>query len=157
MGAEGKIRRAILELDVLDAVIGLGPNLFYGTGLAASILVFRAHKQPDRVGKVLLIDASSLFKRGRNQNTLEPEHRAQIFQWYQAYQDVEGAGRVVSLDEIADNDWNLNIPRYVEPVIEAETVTVAEAVANLRQALDEAYAAEDKLKQLLNEAGLMPG
>ena len=156
MGAEGRIRRRILERDVLEAVIGLGPNLFYGTGLAACILVFRARKIPERRGRVLIIDASQLYQRGRNQNTLEPEHTEQILTWYQDYEDVEGAARVVTLDEIAENDWNLNIPRYVEPVIEEETLTVAEAMRNLRQALEEAYGAEDRLKALLQNAGLMP-
>lgn len=155
MGQEGRIRRKILEMDILDAVIGLGPNLFYGTGLAACILIFRARKAPERQGQVLMIDASELYRKGRNQNTLEPEHRAQIVQWYQAYQDVEGAAAVVTLDDIAENDWNLNIPRYVEPVIEEEQISVEEALDNLKAALDEAYAAEDKLKTLLQDANLM--
>lgn len=155
MGVEGKIRRQILEMDLLEAVIGLGPNLFYGTGLAASILVFRVRKQADRQKQVLIVDASKLYKKGRNQNTLEPEHINQIFAWYRGYQDVAGVAKVVTLDEIAKNDWNLNIPRYVEPVTEEETITVEDAIANLKQALNEAYAAEDKLKELLREAGLM--
>jgi type I restriction enzyme M protein len=155
MGKEGKIRRNILELDILDAVIGLGANLFYGTGLAASILIFRAQKTADRQGKVLMIDASNLFKKGRNQNTLEPEHVEQILTWHRAYEDVGSAAKVVTLDEIAENDWNLNIPRYVEPIIEEETITVQEALDNLKTALDEAYAAEDKLKHLLSDNGLM--
>ena len=155
MGAEGKIRQQILQMDKLEAVIGLGPNLFYGTGLAASILIFRQRKQPDRQGKVLMMDAAKLFKSGRNQNTLEAEHREQILAWFQDLKMVEGAVHLATLDEIADNDWNLNIPRYVEPVIEEDTITVEEAMANLRQALDEAYAAEDRLKTLLNQSDLM--
>lgn len=154
MGAEGHIRRKLLEADLLEAVIGLGPNLFYGTGLAACILVFRARKRPDRQGRVLIVDASELYQRGRNQNTLEPDHTDQILTWYQAYKDLEGAARVVAFAEIAANDWNLNIPRYVEPAIEEETMTVAEAMENLQQALGEAYAAEDRLKELLQLADL---
>ncbi len=130
-------------------------NLFCSTGLAACILVFRMRKPPERQGRVLVIDASELYERGRNQNTLESEHVEQILAWYQAYEDVEGAAQVVGLDQIAENDWNLNIPRYVEPMIEEETLTVAEATRNLKQALDEAYAAEDHLERLLTEAGLM--
>lgn len=155
MGAEGEIRKRILERDLLEAVIGLGPNLFYGTGLAACVLVFRADKAESRRGQVLMMDGSRLFKKGRNQNTLEPEHSAQLFAWYRAYQDVPGAARLVALDEIARNDWNLNIPRYVEPVAQEETVTVAEALGNLKHALSEAYAAEDRLRELVRQAGLM--
>jgi type I restriction enzyme M protein len=155
MGAEGKIRRRILEMDILEAVIGLGPNLFYGTGLAACILVFRAHKKQERRMRVLFIDASRLFKKGRNQNTLEPEHVEQIYSWYKNYDDVQGITKVATLEEIAQHEWNLNIPLYVETVVEEETVTVEEAVENLKRSLNEAYAAEDKLKHLLKEAGLM--
>jgi type I restriction enzyme M protein len=118
--------------------------------------VFRKHKLPEKHRRVLIIDASELYRRGRNQNTLEAGHGAQTLAWYQGYEDVAGAVRVVGLDEIRENDWNLNIPRYVEPVIEEEIPTVAEATQNLRQALDKAYAAEDRLKVLLQDAGLMP-
>jgi type I restriction enzyme M protein len=155
MGVEGKIRQKIVEMDALEAVIGLGPNLFYGTGLAACILVFRARKKAARKKQVLIIDASRLFKKGRNQNTLEPEHVEQIFKWYRGYTDVPGAARVVALEEIARNDWNLNIPRYVEPIGAEETIGVDEALANLKQSLDEAYAAEERLTKLLSEAGLL--
>jgi type I restriction enzyme M protein len=154
MGKEGEIRRKLLEMDLLDAVIGLGPNLFYGTGLAACILIFS--RQTKRPGQVLMVDASSLYQSGRNQNSLEPEHAQQILAWVQAYEDVPGHARVASLEEIAANDWNLNIPRYVEPIIEEETITVAEALENLQKSLEEAYVAEDRLKKLLLDAGLIP-
>src|SRR6266567_3919016 len=138
MGVEGEIRRKILQMDQLEAVIGLGPNLFYGTGLAACILVFRAHKQYTQKEKILVIDASKLFKKGRNQNTLTSEHIDQIYGLYKEYADTAGLTRVVTLGELAKNDWNLNIPRYVEAVASEETGSVAEAVANLKTALEEA-------------------
>ena len=155
MGVEGEIRRKILQMDQLEAVIGLGPNLFYGTGLAACILVFRAHKQPAQKEKILIIDASKLFKKGRNQNTLTPEHIDQIYGLYKERSDKAGAAKVVILDELAKNDWNLNIPRYVESIAQEETSSVADAISNLKTAMEEAYAAEDRLKVLLREAGLM--
>jgi type I restriction enzyme M protein len=155
MGAEGKIRKKLLEMDLLEAVIGLGPNLFYGTGLAAAILVFRQNKRSEHANQVLMVDASQEFRRGRNQNTLESEHVDHIFTWYRDYQGVDGVARVVSLDEIAENDWNLNISRYVEPVSTEPELTVEEALTNLENALSEAYAAEDRLKKLLREEGLM--
>lgn len=155
MGTEGAIRQRILQMDILEAVIGLGPNLFYGTGLAACILVFRATKAPEQRSKVMMIDASQLYLRGRNQNTLEPAHMQQILAWYRAFEDVAGHAKVVTLDEIAENDWNLNIPRYVEPIIEEETISVEEALSNLKQALENAYEAETHLTQLLRDGGLM--
>lgn len=155
MGAEGTIRQNIVERDLLEAVIGLGSNLFYGTGLAACILIFRARKSVDRKGKVLIVDASSLYRRGRNQNTLEDEHAQQILEWYQQYEDVPGHAKVVSLGEISANDWSLNISRYVEPTASEEQITVAEALAQLKTALDDAYAAEDRLKHLLRDTGFL--
>jgi type I restriction enzyme M protein len=156
MGKEGEIRRKILEMDLLDAVIGLGPNLFYGTGLAACILVFRKTKPDAHRQKVLFIDASKEFKTGRAQNELLPEQVERIHHWFAAYQDVAAVCRVVTLDEIRASDFNLNIPRYVEPVIAEETITVADAIANLKQSLEAAYAAEDRLKELLRSAGVSP-
>ena len=155
MGAEGKIRRKILEMDVLEAVIGLGSNLFYGTGLAACILVFRKRKKPRRKGNVLFIDASSLFKKGRNQNTLESDHAEKILSLYQGFEDVDGFSKVATLDEIAQNEWNLNIPRYVEPIIEEDTITIEETITNFKKSLNEAWAAEDRLKELLGKAGFL--
>lgn len=156
MSREGEIRKKLLEMDILDAVIGLGPNLFYGTGLAACILVLRETKPKPHKQKVLFIDASREFKSGRAQNELLPAHVATIHQWYENYRDVGGVCRVVSLDEIRENDYNLNIPRYIEPVIEEETMTVDQAIANLKESLEAAYAAEDRLRALLKREGLMP-
>jgi|AntAceMinimDraft_16_1070373.scaffolds.fasta_scaffold01674_3 type I restriction enzyme M protein len=155
MAKEGKIRRKLLEMDILEAIIGLGPNLFYGTGLAACILVFRETKPKTHRQKVLFIDASNEYKSGRAQNELLPEHIELIHRWYSDYKDVEGICRVVSLDEIRENDFNLNIPRYIEPVVEEETVTVEEAIDNLKKSLEAAYIAEDKLASLLKKEGLL--
>jgi len=155
MSREGAIRRALLEMDLLDAVIGLGQNIFYGTGLAPCILVFRHRKKEERRGRVLFIDASKEYKTGRAQNELLPEHVENIHRLYEEYRDVEGLCRVAELAEIRENDFNLNIPRYVEPVIEEETVTLEEAVAGLKESLAAAYAAEDRLKELLTMEGLL--
>ncbi|MBW2630559.1 MAG: SAM-dependent DNA methyltransferase [Deltaproteobacteria bacterium] len=155
MAKEGKIRRKLIEIDILEAVIGLGPNLFYGTGLAACILVFRATKQQSHRERVLFIDASKEFKTGRAQNELLPEHIENIHGWYADFQDVEGACRVITLDEVRENDYNLNIPRYVEPVIEEETMTLDQAIANFKESIEAAYKAEDRLKDLLKREGLM--
>lgn len=84
-----------------------------------------------------------------------PEHVDQIYEWYESHADVEGVARLVSLDEIKENDWNLNIPRYLEPVIEEETITVKEAIQNLKASLEAAYAAEDRLKHLLEQNELL--
>ncbi len=155
MSKEGEIRRKLLEMDILEAVIGLGQNIFYGTGLAPCVLVFRDSKPKAHRQKILFIDASKEFKSGRAQNELLPEHVDKIQQWYEAYQDVEGICRVVAIEEIRENDFNLNIPRYVEPVLEEETMTVVQAISNLKESLQAAYAAEDRLRELLQKEGVL--
>lgn len=155
MGKEGEIRRRILDMDLVEAVIGLGPNLFYGTGLAACILVLRQRKKKDRKKKVLILDASREFKTGRAQNELLPEHVDRIYSWFHDYQDVEGIARVVSLQDVAANDYNLNIPRYVEPKRNQEVLTVEEAMERLRQAAAAAMTAEGNLVDILLREGLL--
>ena len=129
-------------MDMLEAVIGLGQNIFYGTSLAPCILVFRKHKPEAHRQHILFMDASGEFKSGRAQNELLPEHVDRIHSLYEAWQDEVGLCRIVSLDEVRDNDFNLNIPRYIEPVLEEETLSLEQAVADLRSSLQAAWAAE---------------
>ena len=149
MGAEGKIRSKILDL--IEAVIGLGPNLFYGASLAACIVVARVRKPKVYLGKILVIDAAEKFQRGRSQNTLEPEHVEAILKMYQDFDEVAGQARVVTLDQVREQDGNLNLAGYVTPINGEAASTVAEATTSLRDALDKARAAEDKLNKLLVE------
>ena len=155
MGKEGAIRQKLLAMDLLEAVIGLGPMLFYGTGLAACILVFRQKKTKDRRNKVLIVDASKEFKTGRAQNELLPEHVERIHGWVRDYTDVEGIARLVTLDEIAANDHNLNIPRYVEPKVQQDVLTVDEAMRRLRASASAAFDAESRLIEALRREGLL--
>jgi len=155
MGKEGEIREKILGMDLLEAVIGLGPNLFYGTGLAACILIFRQRKAKDRKNKVLIMDASKEFKTGRAQNELLPEHVERIYQWYRKYQNVTGIARVVTLEEIAGNDHNLNIPRYVEPQNDQIVLTVDAAMKQLRTSAEAAFESEGRLVGILKREGLI--
>ncbi len=150
-GKEAAIRQKILHMDLLDAVIGLGPNLFYGTRLAACILVFRQRKTA-RKNKVLIVDASREFKTGRAQNELLPEHVERIYGWYRGYKDVEAVARVVTLDDVAANNYNLNIPRYVAPLSEREVVTAETAMKRLEESAQSAFAAEEKLIGILKRA-----
>ncbi len=115
-GVEQVIRSKIVKEDLLEAVIGLPPNLFYGTGIPACILVLRAPKAkpPERRGKVLFINADAEYHAGRAQNFLRPEHIEKIVSTFDAFKDVERYARVVELDELADNDYNLNIRRYAD-------------------------------------------
>jgi len=149
--SEQKIRKALLEMDLLEAVIGLGPNIFYGTQLAACVLVFKQQKELHKKNKVLFIDGSDQVRVGRAQNFLEKEHVDQLFVWYSKFQDVENYVKVVDMDTILENDYNLNIPLYIDKIIEDNLPTVAEAMSNLKQAWAESQLAEERFKILLNQ------
>lgn len=149
--AEGKIRKKLIEQDLLEAVIGLGPNIFYGTQLAACVLVFKQVKEAKKKKKVLFIDASDQIRVGRAQNFLEPEHVQQIHSWFTRYQDVENYVKLAGLEELEENDYNLNIPLYVEKVIEDNLPSVEEALADLKKAWQESLEAEEKFKRILKK------
>lgn len=148
-GAEGRIRQALIKQDMLEAVIGLGPNIFYGTQLAACVMVFKKRKEATKKDKVLFIDASDQVRVGRAQNFLEPQHVNQIFDWFKSYEDVENFVKVADLKDLEQNDFNLNIPLYVEKVIEDNLPSVEEALADLKTAWEASQQAEVKFKKIL--------
>ncbi|MCY4517834.1 MAG: class I SAM-dependent DNA methyltransferase [Acidimicrobiaceae bacterium] len=115
-GVEGSIRQKIIEDDLLDTVIGLGPNLFYGTGIPAAILILRAKgsKPPERRGKVLFINADRDYGEGRAQNHLRPRDEEKITATYRDFADVDGFAKIVTIGELAENDFNCNIRRYAD-------------------------------------------
>lgn len=152
-GAEGSIRQKLLEMDLVEAVIGLAPNLFYGTGLAACILVLRKKKPAARRRKVMIADASRLFRRGRAQNYLEPEHASEIQRWFDKFEDVQDAVRIVGIDEIKAEDWTLNISRYVLPPLQEDIPPLPEAIAAFKNALTRCREAEDRLAKVMTEGG----
>jgi type I restriction enzyme M protein len=150
-GAEGDIRRQLLERDLIETVIGLAPNVFYGTGLAPAVVILRRTKPPARKNKVLIVEASSLLRKGRAQNYLEPEHAQQIVAWVRDFKNVEDRAKVVSLMDIKAEDWTLNISRYVLPPVGEDIPLLPEAVAAFKMALAEARAAEERLRTVLIE------
>ena len=152
-GIEGRIRQHLLEQDLIEAVIGLAPNLFYGTGLAACILVLRLHKPPESAGRVLIVDASGLFRKDRAQNHLEPAHADRILGCYQNFEDAGDLARVVGLDAIEREGWTLNISRYVLPPIGRDIPPLAEAVADFKAALERCREAEAALRREMEEGG----
>ena len=152
-GAEGTIRQKLLEMDLVEAVIGLAPNLFYGTGLAACILVLRKKKPLKRRKKIMIADASRLFRRGRAQNYLEPEHALDIQHWFEKFEDVPNAVRIVSLDDVKSEDWTLNISRYVLPPLKEDIPPLSEAIAAFKDALTQCRKAEEGLAQVMTNGG----
>lgn len=151
--SEGKIRQKIIDLNLLDAVIGLPSNLFFGTGIPATILVFKQNRDKR---DILFIDASGddNYEKGKNQNKLREEDIQRIVEAYEKYETVEKYSYVASIDEIKENDYNLNIPRYVDTFEEEEMVDmedVAENIANIKAELEEV---EAEMAKHLEELGL---
>ena len=121
--AEGIIRRYMIEQDnVLDAVIGLPANLFYGTSIPTTVLVFKKNRHNK---DIFFIDASADFEKGKNQNNLTDTQLARIVDTYDKREDVEKYAHLASRDEIIENDFNLNIPRYVDTFEEEEPIDLA--------------------------------
>jgi len=152
-GVEGQIRKYLLEQDWVETVIGLAPNLFYGTGLAACVLILKKKKAKERKEKVLIVDASSVFRKGRAQNYLDREHAEQIATWANKFQDVPDRARIVSLKQIKDEDWTLNISRYVLPPIGQDIPPLDVAIEDFKTAWKRAQQAESKLRTLLKQEG----
>ena len=130
-GKEGKIRQYIIEKqNFLDAVIGLPSNLFYGTSIPATILVFKKCREDN--ADILFIDASKEFEKGKNQNHLTEENLEKIFKTYSERKEVKKYSHKASLEEIKENDYNLNIPRYVDTFEEEEEIDISEVATNLQ-------------------------
>ncbi|MYB45866.1 MAG: SAM-dependent DNA methyltransferase [Acidimicrobiia bacterium] len=154
-GAEGKIRKGIVEADLFEAVIGLAPNLLSGASIPVAICVLNKAKPTDRRGKVLFIDANQdrYFRSGKARNFLETEHIAKIAETYHTFEEVERFAHVADLEEIEDNDFNLNISRYVDATEPIDVIGVEEALSHLMEAEEEREAAVANMDKLLSSLG----
>ena len=150
---EGRIRRALLEQDLIEAVIGLAPNIFYGTGLAPAVVTLRRAKAAHQRKKVLIVDASSLFRKGRAQNFLDLAHAHLVVDWVEAFEDVANHVKVTGLDEIEKEGWTLNISRFVTPTTSKVILPLSQAVVAFEAALNECRDAEDHLREVLIAGG----
>ena len=148
--SEGKIREKLINENLLDAVIGLPEKLFYGTGIPAAILIFKKQKSDD---SVLFIDASREFKSGKNQNNLTEENIAKIVKTYRARKSVDKYAYLATLQEVKDNDYNLNIPRYVDTFEEEEEIDLVAVRAEREQLKTQLAELEVQMAKYLEELG----
>lgn len=148
--SEGKIREKLINENLLDAVIGLPEKLFYGTGIPAAILIFKKQKSND---SVLFIDASREFKSGKNQNNLTKENIAKIIATYRARESVDKYAYLATLQEVKDNDYNLNIPRYVDTFEEEEEIDLVAVRAEREQLKTQLTELEVQMAKYLEELG----
>ncbi|PRP61319.1 type I restriction endonuclease subunit M, partial [Bacillus halotolerans] len=146
--SEGKIRHQLIEENLLDTVIGLPEKLFFGTGIPAAILLFKKHKTDE---KVLFIDASREFKSGKNQNQLTPDNIQKIIDTYKARETTDKYSYLASFDEIKENDFNLNIPRYVDTFEEEAEIDLVEVRTKRVQLQNELKTLEAEMEGYLKE------
>lgn len=144
----------MLQADLVEGIVGLPSKLFYNTGIPASIWIINKSKTETQKNKVAIIDGSNDFKEGKNQNQLLENHVKKIVDAYHAYAEVDKYMRVVDLAEIKENDYNLNISRYIdttEPEPEVDIVAVKQTIADLEQQEAEI---DQKLSGFLKELGI---
>jgi type I restriction enzyme M protein len=150
-GAEGKIRQQLIEENLLEAVIGLPANLFFGTGIPAAILLFNRGKQ---TSDVLFIDASREFEQEKNQNKLRVEDIDKIVRTFNDFQTVEKYAYRASLEKIRENDYNLNIPRYVDTFENEEEVDIQAVQREIDVLEERLVATRSEIQRYLEELGV---
>lgn len=129
--AEGHIRKYLVEkMNYLDAVIGLPPNIFFGTQIPTCILVFKKNRKHD--DNIVFIDASREFEKAKNKNLLLESHIEKITSTYLNRVEIEKYSHLVTLQEITDNDYNLNIPRYVDTFEEEEEINIQDVMSEIK-------------------------
>lgn len=150
--AEGHIREHIIrEMNALDAVIGLPANLFFGTGIPAAILVFKTCRED--ADNILFIDASREFQPGKNQNTLRASDVDKIINTLAEWETIEKYSYLASLDEVKENDYNLNIPRYVDTFEEEEEIDLSSLLTKRKHLEEQLGQLEEEMSKHLKELG----
>ena len=148
--SEGKIRKQLIDENLLKAVIGLPSNLFFGTGIPATILIFDKTKSTD---EVLFIDASNEYESGKNQNKLSDDNIQKIFDTLKSWETKDKYSYVAKKEEIIENDYNLNIPRYVDTFEEEEPVDIAATQVEIAELKKELVGVENQMADYLKELG----
>lgn len=151
--AEEKIRQILIEKNYLDAVIGLPANLFYGTSIPTTILVFKKNRKHR---DILFIDASNEFEKSKNQNNLTDEHVNKIIQTFKERKNIEKYAHLASIEEIKENSYNLNIPRYVDTFEEEEPIDLVALSKEIITLNSEIEKAENEFLSLLDELAVTP-
>ena len=152
-GAEGKIRKGIIEDDLIETIIGLPSSLFYGTGIQAAILVINKNKPEERKKNILFIDASNEYTPGKNQNKLETENINKIIETYKKYEEIEKYSKIVTKIELEETDYNCNISRYVDTTEPEEEIDIKSVIKELNKIKEKNIQTENELNEYLKELG----
>lgn len=146
--AEGKIRKALLENGAIDTVIGLPSNIFFNTSIPTTVIILKKNRE---TRDVLFIDASQEFTKAKNKNLLEEKHIDKIYETYLKREEVEKYAYVATYDEIVENDFNLNIPRYVDTFEEPEPIDVVALKDEIKQTDQEISLVSKELLSMVDE------
>ncbi len=150
-GAEGRIREEIIKNDLIEAVIALPSKLFYGTGIPAAILILNKNKEKNKKDKILIIDGEKDYLEGKNQNTLRAEDIEKIVKAFDDYKNIDKYCRVVDIKEIKENEFNLNVKRYIDSSEEEEEIDVGEVYKEIEELEKEKKEVDKKVKGYLEE------
>ena len=152
--AEGKIRRFLIEKkNYIDAIIGLPANIFYGTSIPTCILVMKKCRQSD--DNILFIDASKEFEKVKTQNKIRPDHIQKIIETYRTRAEIEKYSHCATLKEIEENDYNLNIPRYVDTFEEEEEIDIKAVMAEIKELESKRTELDAQIEVYLKELGIV--
>ena len=152
-GQEGKIREAVIRENILDAVIGLPANLFFGTGIPAALMIFDKARKPNGKEPVLFIDASREFDQATNQNRLRSQDIEKIVATFRMNKAIDKYSYLAAYQEIEENEFNLNIPRYVDTFEEEEEIDIAAVQKEIEQIEEELVKTQTKMNKYLKELG----
>lgn len=150
-GAEGRIRETIIKNDFIDAIIALPPKLFFGTGIPAAIWILNKNKPETKRNKILIIDAEKEFQEGKNQNILRNQDLQKIIAAYDEYKNIDKYARVVEIKEIVENEYNLNVRRYIDSSEKQEEIDVLQMFNEVNQEIQERDFSFQKLTPFMKE------
>lgn len=142
--SEAEMRQKMIEEDLVECVIGLGPNLFYNSPMEACLLITKTNKDESKKGKVLIVNALKEVRQEKNIAFLDKKHIDKIYETYKSFKDIEGFAKVVSIEEVLENKGSLNIAQYVSNVSETDKVSLDEAI-------DQWNTQGESLKESMNE------
>lgn len=154
-GSEARIRKQIVNNDLVEAIVGLPPKLFYGTGIPAAVLILNRNKSVSRKNKILFIDAQSDFEAGKNQNRLRKSDIEKISQTVENYESIERYSEVVTVDQVAKNEYNLNISRYVDTNEIDEKIDVAKVLSDIDTLRSESMRIDEEINNHMKSIGYL--
>ena len=153
-GEEGKIREGMIKSDIIEAIISIPEGLFFGTGIPACVLVLNKNKPAKRKNKIVFIYAAKDYEEGKNRNKLRDSDIEKIVSAFEKFEDIDRYCHVTEREELEENEFNLNVPRYVDISEPEEEIDIQKTVDDLKKLEKEREDLEDKVKKDLKELGI---